>query len=237
MYADEKGVFSERSPVRNAVESSTGVTVGSPNDSKAFRFGEFAYGANCFVVEWKDQSLNGNHATQVAAANQPKIYDGNTGVVTENGKPAVDNQGGTQELQLTSSLTGMETIIAVAKQDNGATNGYLIGASGDNSLRSQGGWRAITGSPAPSSSDFYFNGSIYIDGVSLTSNLTTSNQILIAANSATGGYNYALELIGGTYPSRHWDGPIQELIIFSSEQSTSNRTGIETNINTFYDIY
>ena len=207
-------------------------------------FGELdtvALAAHCgsndgFVSKWYSQT-GSNDATQTTTANMPKIYDGTTGVVTENGKPAVDNQGGTQELQLTSSLTGMETIIAVAKQDNGATNGYLIGASGDNSLRSQGGWRAITGSPAPSSSDFYFNGSIYIDGVSLTSNLTTSNQILIAANSATGGYNYALELIGGTYPSRHWDGPIQELIIFSSEQSTSNRTGIETNLNTFYNIY
>ena len=196
----------------------------------------YAGSNDVFVATWFDQSGSGNDATQGTSANRPKIYDATTGVVTENGKPAVDNQGGTQELQLTSSLTGMETIIAVAKQDNGATSGYLIGSSGDKSLRSQSAWRAITGSPAPNSGDFQFNGSIYIDGVSLTSNLTTSNQVLIAANSATGGYNYALEFIGGRYPSRHWDGPIQELIIFSSEQSTSNRTGIETNIGGYYDI-
>jgi hypothetical protein len=36
--------------------------------------------------------------------------------------------------------------------------------------------------------------------------------------------------------SREYDGTMQEVILFYSNQS-SNRTGIETNINTFYSIY
>ena len=43
----------------------------------------------------------------------------------------------------------------------------------------------------------------------------------------------------GSYPglsNTHNNGPIQEVIIYPSDQST-NRTGIETNINTFYSIY
>ena len=34
----------------------------------------------------------------------------------------------------------------------------------------------------------------------------------------------------------HADGKMQEVIIYDSDQS-SNRTGIESNINTYYSIY
>ena len=47
--------------------------------------------SNGFVVTWYDQSGNSNNATQSTAANQPKIYDGTTGVATENGKPTISN--------------------------------------------------------------------------------------------------------------------------------------------------
>ena len=33
------------------------------------------------------------------------------------------------------------------------------------------------------------------------------------------------------------DGNLQELIIFSAHQSSTNRTGIETDINDYFDIY
>ena len=46
-----------------------------------------------FIRTWYDQGTNGNDATQSTTANMPKIYDGTTGVVTENGKPAVDFDG------------------------------------------------------------------------------------------------------------------------------------------------
>ena len=34
----------------------------------------------------------------------------------------------------------------------------------------------------------------------------------------------------------HFDGNIQEVVIYSTDQST-NRTGMQTNINSFYSIY
>jgi len=40
----------------------------------------------------------------------------------------------------------------------------------------------------------------------------------------------------GTVSGRPFSGFLQELIIYGSDEST-NRTGIETNINTFYSIY
>ena len=45
---------------------------------------------DAFVKEWKDQSGNGNHATQTSPTSQPKLYDATTGLITENGKPAAN---------------------------------------------------------------------------------------------------------------------------------------------------
>jgi hypothetical protein len=51
----------------------------------------FCTGTNCFVRTWYDQSTNANHAIQTTTANQPKIYDSSTGVLTDpdNGLPAI----------------------------------------------------------------------------------------------------------------------------------------------------
>ena len=51
--------------------------------------------SNGFVSAWYDQSSNSNDAMQTTAANQPKIYDGTTGVVTpgSNSNPAIDGDG------------------------------------------------------------------------------------------------------------------------------------------------
>ena len=77
-------------------------TVGGATQDIGFNvFGELdtvslaAYGGSndVFVVTWYDQSGNSNDATQGTSANRPKIYDGTTGVVTENGKPAVQFDG------------------------------------------------------------------------------------------------------------------------------------------------
>jgi len=61
-----------------------------------------------FVSVWYDQSSNTRNATQTAAANQPKIYDGTTGVVTRNGKPFVmfsTDLGGLPHFQTNHSFT------------------------------------------------------------------------------------------------------------------------------------
>jgi hypothetical protein len=42
----------------------------------------------------------------------------------------------------------------------------------------------------------------------------------------------------GNYPTggNAWDGNMQELVLWPADQST-NRTGIETDINTYFSIY
>ena len=191
--------------------------------------------ANGYVVTWYDQANIGgtpNNATQSTSGNQPQIYNG-TAVITENGKPAVEFTGGTVELQSSSVVNGATQGIAVVRSDATAF-GYLFGAIADFSFRIHAtGWRPAS---STNTGDFYNGGSLYLDGSEVTTTQSPTSQRLAFANAASGGYAQDLEYVGGTYPGRHFDGKLQELIMYTSDQS-SNRTGIETDINTYFSIY
>jgi hypothetical protein len=78
---------------------------------------------------------------------------------------------------------------------------------------------------AANRSELYTNGGTAVKNNTRTSSVSTSNS---TANLTFGGIanNAAYNLNGG----------FQEIIIYNSNQS-SNRTGIESNINTYYSIY
>ena len=243
VYADENGVFSERSFIRNVSETSTGVTVGAPNDSRAFRFGEFAYGANCFVVEWKDQSGSDNHASQDAAANQPKIYDATTGVVTENGKPAVDNtNGGYFDLNSTITLTDFDIFSVVNTINSGQFYGYGT-FIGNRAITNQMIWERVNNIQLRSGGGDVQIAATSINGQKLVNPLRASNVTgyfqnstdIGTNNTATGNFTVA-NILDGYAGSVQASGNFQEFIIYNSDQS-SNRTNIEDNINKFYKIY
>ena len=52
-----------------------------------------------FVSKWYDQ-FGSNDAEQTSASSQPKIWDASTGLVTENGKPALDFDGNDDVLKI-----------------------------------------------------------------------------------------------------------------------------------------
>jgi hypothetical protein len=189
---------------------------------------------NGYVTNWYDQSSNSNTARQTTAADQPKIYDSVTGVVTENGKPAVEFvRTSATRLFFGTGLSSQTNIIAVAKNTD-TSWGTLVGESFAGGLRClvSALWDSTT-----NADDFHHNGSLFLDGVQLTTGTAASNvQRLIFANAASGGYTDSLVKIGQGYTSREWSGPVQEIIFYNSDQS-SNRTNIEDNINTFYSIY
>jgi hypothetical protein len=62
-----------------------------------------------------------------------------------------------------------------------------------------------------------------------------SIQKATSANSLR-NWNYTTGIGGGQYTSDNLDGTIQEIIFYTSDKS-ANRTGIEGNINDYYNIY
>jgi len=201
----------------------------------------FCSGTNGFVTTWYDQSGNSNDATQSTAASQPKIYDSGTGVITTNSKPSVSFDGSDDRFStsLSSVLSQPNSIIIVHKFDNSSDDNHDLIDSFPNADRTL----------VDTSSNNYrlFAGTSYSTSISATTSqalafgLINGSSSFIAINSSasstsnTGANGIDTFIIGNT-DTRYLLGSIQEFIIYNADES-SNRTGIETNINDYYAIY
>jgi len=206
----------------------------------------FCGASDGFVDTWHDQSGNGNDATQGATANQPKIYDSVTGVVTEgsagNEKPAVEFDGSNDafDLSLTTSASDY-SFFAINKAD---TENHFL-------LDSQTG-RVILDGRGSATFGVYYDGSWKGTRHSGTTQQLQSIMMVSPSSGASyvdgsqinTGLSYTQTALGGStvLGSNHlksslfFDGTMQEFLIYNSDQS-ANRTNIESNINTFYSIY
>lgn len=186
------------------------------------------------VSHWYDQTGNQNHATQVTASSQPQIYDG-VAVLTENGNPVIGFDG-LKSLSTNASIsTSAATSFIVGGTQNGGSFG--LGPTGNSSVYYGVGQ---SGSGSNSSLNVTLS-STHINGTSYSS--PTRDQIF--ANMASQGLLSTLfNLNSGTelvelsyrYSSLFDKAQYQEYVLYLSDQS-ANRTGIETNINTYYSIY
>ena len=218
----------------------------------------FCSGTDGFVQTWYDQSGNGVNATQTTAAEQPKIVSiGST--ILEGTKPTIQWDGSNDKLALSPVITGAtaRSFFIANKLDStgGAGEGGLISLNeGSNPLGSayrilrensdirlrvsgSSGFSYPSGTTAldynvltniwtsggSQDAEFWSNGVSAPFSTGTSSNLNTVN----TGNHFIGWYDASVRTLNGN---------IQEMIIYASDQS-SNRTGIETNINNFYSIY
>jgi hypothetical protein len=197
--------------------------------------------ANGYVVTWYDQSGNSNNATRSTLANQPQIYNG-TAVITENGKPALDFDD-TDDMAFTSDdIKSFFIVSTPATLNTGAINAAVglssslkgIATAGDSGSRQA---RAFTNS-----------GTLNITGIGVS----TSQSLVDYVTTGTTGklrYNGANEVSGsaqditvdtlGRAQNRFnygINGFMQEVVMWNTDQD-SNRTGITTDINTYFSIY
>jgi len=189
-----------------------------------------------FVETWYDQSGNSNNATQATAGLQPKIV--NAGSLLADG---LTFDGSDDSMTTTSAINSTNiAIAAVSKSANNATAGIFSTLDGFND-----GHEAL-----------YLAGKIRIASNSsdLDVSITTTNQNLYFANydgstqslSSNGGTPStkstsqtisvsAVAQIGSRSGGNHLNGSIEELIVYTSDQS-SNRTALEANIISYYGI-
>jgi hypothetical protein len=194
--------------------------------------------ADGYVHTWYDQSGNGNNAVQGTNANQPQIVSSGS-VIPENGKPAVQFDGANDYFTKAFTLTNPVSHFVVAQAANilefiidgynGVNLNSLVSTS-TNVMRLYNGTGLLqtytAGTQSLFSSISKGAGSLLaVNGNSATQTLSTNSM-----NGVTlGGV--------GTLASNYYlGGTIQEVIIYGSDQS-SNRTGIESNTNTYYSIY
>jgi len=189
----------------------------------------------CFVTTWYDQSGNNNNATQSTSGNQPQIYNG-TAVTTLNTKPSVTFSGSTHMTFTTWSPGAAVSAFWVAQNEAATASWTFVGPNNNqwapistSTFRTRISgfytWAWSVSASAQylsalirnSSSDgtFHYNGN--------TSSTTRNFTDTISINSLSNGANGL-------------DGGIQEVVLWSADQST-NRTGIESDINTYFSIY
>lgn len=203
------------------------------------------------VSRWYDQSGFSRHAVQISPGAQPQIYNG-TAVITENGKPTIDFAS---SYLVTSSYdstpSGFMMFFSVYKSDTATYKILYSNNSGgsNRSFQSNIGRKAavtsITGSTPASydlvgSTDVFgsqnlVTHSIESGALKLYLNGTIDGTTSTTVNAASG---VSTPVAIGAQPlgSDVADGNIQEIIHYTSTQSTTNQTAIELNIMTYYGI-
>jgi hypothetical protein len=244
--------------VRRAVGSPSEKDIGFVNNElDVSDLQSFCSGTDGFVQTWYDQSGNGRNATQTTAANQPQIVSSGS-VISENGKPSLQFDGSNDSLNFNGLVYTTNTVFATAVflQNN---SGTFTAIASQNSGGGQIGRSTILGldDSSPRKSQYFFNnGTSYLNRSSgtianntqtLMTNYSQSNNYFNALNGSSGnnvisGQSFTPASTNGfaignlPITGSPLLGEIQEIIIWNSDQS-SNKTGIETNINDFYSIY
>jgi len=227
-------------------EQDIGFTISGELDTSSLT--SFCGSGNGFVTTWYDQSGNARNATQTTAANQPQIVSSGN-VILMNSKPSVQFDGTNDFLSTTSfslvtndislinvfkfnALTSFQTFISFG---GFVTNGFLFQRPNIDVYR-----YATNGIFSDYGNTLTTNQSL-IELYDMSTGFTDvyRNTNLLNTNLQTTSINGSNVLeIGRRADSSSQYSTInaQEFIIYPSDQS-SNRTGIESNINSFYSIY
>ena len=217
---------------------------------------------NGFITTWYDQSGNGLNLTQTVVLNQPRIVS--AGVLdTKDGTTAMKFNGTSHSMSRAAisalAIGNNFSFFTVSSNDDTETNDTIFATTqsavtNGTRLEQQIDTRTTGGVYR----NFFITTNTPSTGTTYAANLSaangSTNQRLLTGivngfnmssfdNGNTGGTNtYA-----GTYLNTHlniatWGGIrwlkgyIQEIIIYPTDES-SNRVGIETNINTYYTIF
>jgi len=196
----------------------------------------FAGAGDAFVKTWYCQSGNSNDATQTTTANQPKIVSSGA-VIVENGKPVINyNNPTTNVLNLGSALSSVQSVFQVLSSTRTVVYAPILGDSIAKDYHPGVSYQILR---SDQSASFVLNGDNRINGqtvdfTSLAGRKPTSQSLLTLIHTSASG-NVSSLSNDRNISGRNWDGNLQEVILYETDQS-SNRTNIESNIATFYDI-
>ncbi|MFN5795471.1 MAG: beta strand repeat-containing protein, partial [Bacteroidota bacterium] len=233
--------------VRRSSDNSTqdiGFTAGGDLDQAALL--SFVGSGNGFITIWYDQSGNAVNMVQATAIRQPRIV--NAGVLdTKNARPGLKHFASNQQFLTVGTgylTTNNWTINSVQSLDGGVnqrmlsgTPNWLLGFWGGNesSFYFQAGSGATLGSgfPATTAVQVYTavgqgasNAGVFRNGVNISAQGGG-----VASNAPTSLFTSSNQ--GG---SEFSDGTTQELIVFNSSLSASDRQTIETSQFCYYSI-
>ena len=263
---DSNNELSLDSAISNASAGVTATTlgqfinVGTVNGTTYTNPDSLTVTASCLVDTWYDQA-GSNDAEQATQGRQPQIHDGtvNTDLITENGKPAVDFNGSNLLLSSTTD-TANNTITAhfvTTPHTQGTAPGIDIFGQYHSGNAPYNIWALETyttndlsasysngnsWSGNNSEHTFTVNDQVLFLAVYDTSNIIHSKNGSAITGTRAGSFNtQASPYFIGSFPAsvggtNSLDGYVQEAVIWPTAQSSTNRSGIEGNINAHFQI-
>ena len=211
----------------------------------------FCSGTNGFVTTWYDQSGNGRDATQTTATNQAQIVSSGS-VINVNSKPSLQFDGSNDKFLWTyqwanqafdnfnvtrNVSSAYKNIIAEGNNSQG-----FVGLGSDDVNRYYLGRTSQASFPFTSNatlntqilSNFY--STLGIVESSITCYFRKNNGNLESTTGTGMNNSNNQSILGAAGLGDYYNGQMQEVILYSADKTTS-RTGIATNINTYYGIY
>jgi hypothetical protein len=205
---------------------------------------------NCFVSTWYDQSGNTRDVTQITNADQPQIISSGN-LIYSDGLPAVQIST-TDHFNLPTfpTLTNSSAFIVSAQIGTANARWFDIITSTQSLQLSRDAQSQLitmknTAWQSALTSTTFNQMSISTQHLISAFFLSASNTMFIGSNSVATTTSVAVGAAGtvGKIGLRadanavtQFLGFFQEIIIYPSDQ-TSNRTGIEANIDNFYNVY
>lgn len=192
-----------------------------------------------FVTKWYDQSGNARDIAQASTSLQPNIV--NAGVIRLYGTKPSLKFASTCMTNNTFTLAQPNTYFLVSQETifNGGDRNFFDGISGSgrNALGKQANYFLYAGSQITSATVANTNKNLFASIFNFSSSFSYLNNSAIQSNVNPG--SQSLQGINlGSYSGNAAavDAFIPEFIIYNSNKS-SDRAGIQTNINSFYTIY
>jgi hypothetical protein len=221
------------------------------NDLDTATLTTFCSGTNGFVTTWYDQTGNNKNITQITAGNQPQIVNMGTIYTQLNNKPSMYFNKTTSFLSISGFVpnigNGTRSVFSTFKMIDfagGLAHIYHTGLASSNqawgfcSVSNKFGnhyWASTRqGLITPITNNNYIASSIYTGGVDIqyiNNTLNLNNTVVLNTGNGT--------TVIGSRISPYNEGAafyLGEMVIYNMDQS-SNRIGIEGNINKYYNIY
>jgi len=191
-------------------------------------------GNNGFVTTWYDQSGVIRNATAPVAANQPQIViNGNLNFF--NGKPSILLDGNDFFGIALPTYTQLNSYYVINHTDIDFV--YPVGTANN-----RHGWYATQGSTSTLLISSYGSPSLFVNNTLFTGttrndvyNFLNGYKLVVHQNAVTGAFWTTFNAIGANLLPP-LIGNVQEMIFYGTDQS-ANRTAIQSNINSYYNIY
>ena len=191
------------------------------------------------LSRWYDQTGNQNHATQLTAGSQPQIYDGST-VTDVIGRPGVDFYNVIDRYMQFSAIatSGSDFTVSYVGALNGDSRNTIVGLRGGGTSNTRyirtsfqkinvSGYQSAYGTIASGLNEY----SIIVTNQSQAGTVYRNNASIVTGTTDSALY---FDTIGGTDSGNA--GVHSEIVIWESVLSTTDRTGVYNNQDTYYSI-